>query len=90
MVLVREIQNTLTKTREKILMITDYKEIDKLIGMCIEPGDMVKLPNNDIVTITRVEPTQDGYDLFFLDLFEDDELFYSLSDDDSVSLLQFD
>ena len=61
-----------------------------LIGMCIEPGDMVKLPNNDIVTITRVEPTQDGYDLFFLDLFEDDELCYSLSDNDSVSLLQFD
>jgi hypothetical protein len=51
---------------------------------------MVKLPNNDIVTITRVEPTQDGYDLFFLDLFEDDELCYSLSDNDSVSLLQFD
>jgi len=90
MVLVREIQNTLTKTREKILMITDYKEIDKLIGMCIEPGDIVKLPNNDIVTIIRAEPTQDGYDLFFLDLFEDDELCYSLSDDDSVSLLQFD
>jgi len=90
MVLVRETQNILIKTREKILMITDYKEIDKLIGMCIEPGDIVKLPNNDIVTITRVEPTQDGYDLFFLDLFEDDELCYSLSDDDSVSLLQFD
>jgi hypothetical protein len=90
MALVREIQNTLTKIREKILMITDYKEIDKLVGMTIEPGDMVKLPNNDIVTITRTEPTADGYDLFFLDLFEDDELCYSLSDDDCVSLLQFD
>jgi hypothetical protein len=90
MVLVREIQNILTKTREKILMITDYKEIDKLIGMCIEPGDIVKLPNNDIVTITRVEPTQDGYDLFFLDLFEDEELVYSLDDNQKVSLLEFD
>jgi hypothetical protein len=90
MVLVREIQNILTKIREKILMITDYKEIDRLIGMTIEPGDMVKLPNNDIVTITRTEPTPDGYDLFFLDLFEDDELCYSLSDDETVSLLQFD
>jgi hypothetical protein len=90
MVLVREIQNILTKTREKILMITDYKEIDKLVGMTIEPGDMVKLPNNDIVTITRTEPTVDGYDLFFLDLFEDEELCYSLSDDECVSLLQFD
>ena len=48
-------------------MITDYKEIDRLIGMTIEPGDMVKLPNNDIVTITRTEPTPDGYDLFFLE-----------------------
>ena len=76
--------------REKILMITEYKEIDKLIGMNIEPGDIIKLPNNDIVTITRAEPTQEGYDLFFLDLFEDDELCYSLSDNDSVSLLQFD
>ena len=90
MELVREIQKILTKIREKILMITDYKEIDKLVGMTIEPGDMVKLPNNDIVTITRTEPTADGYDLFFLDLFEDDELCYSLSDDDCVSLLQFD
>ncbi len=71
-------------------MITDYKEIDRLIGMTIEPGDMVKLPNNDIVTITRTEPTSDGYDLFFLDLFEDDELCYSLLDDETVSLLQFD
>jgi hypothetical protein len=90
MVLVREIQNILKKTREIILMITDYKEIDRLIGMTIEPGDMVKLPNNDIVTITRTEPTPEGYDLFFLDLFEDDELCYSLSDDETVSLLQFD
>jgi hypothetical protein len=58
--------------------------------MTIEPGDMVKLPNNDIVTITRTEPTQDGYDLFFLDLFEDEELSYSLLDNQTVSLLQFD
>ncbi|CAB5221706.1 hypothetical protein UFOVP359_28 [uncultured Caudovirales phage] len=71
-------------------MMTEYKEIDKLIGMTIEPGDMVKLPNNDIVTITRTEPTQDGYDLFFLDLFEDEELSYSLLDNQTVSLLQFD
>ena len=70
--------------------MTEYKEIDKLIGMTIEPGDMVKLPNNDIVTITRTEPTQDGYDLFFLDLFEDEELSYSLLDNQTVSLLQFD
>jgi hypothetical protein len=90
MVLAREIQAKATRTREITLMITDYKEIDKLIGMTIEPGDMVKLPNNDIVTITRTEPTPEGYDLFFLDLFEDEELCYSLPDDDCVSLLQFD
>jgi hypothetical protein len=90
MVLARETQAKVIKTKEIILMITDYKEIDRLIGMTIEPGDMVKLPNNDIVTITRTEPTSDGYDLFFLDLFEDDELCYSLLDDETVSLLQFD
>jgi hypothetical protein len=90
MALVRETQAKVIKTKEIILMITDYKEIDRLIGMTIEPGDMVKLPNNDIVTITRTEPTPDGYDLFFLDLFEDEELCYSLPDDDCVSLLQFD
>jgi hypothetical protein len=90
MALVRETQAKVIKTKEIILMIIDYKEIDRLIGMTIEPGDMVKLPNNDIVTITRTEPTPDGYDLFFLDLFEDDELCYSLSDDETVSLLQFD
>jgi hypothetical protein len=71
-------------------MMTEYKEIDKLIGMTIEPGDMVKLPNGDIVTITRTDPTAEGYDLFFLDLFEDEELCYSLPDDEMVSLLQFD
>jgi hypothetical protein len=90
MVLAREIQAKATRTREITLMITDYKEIDKLIGMTIEPGDMVKLPNGDIVTITRTDPTAEGYDLFFLDLFEDEELSYTLLDDQMVSLLQFD
>jgi hypothetical protein len=71
-------------------MITEYKEIDTLVGMTIEPGDIVKLPDNSIVCITRTEPTITGYDLFFLDLFEDEELCYSLSDDECVSLLQFD
>ena len=71
-------------------MITEYKEIDTLVGMTIEPGDIVKLPDNSIVCITRTEPTVTGYDLFFLDLFEDEELCYSLSDDECVSLLQFD
>ncbi len=71
-------------------MITEYKEIDTLVGMTIEPGDIVKLPDNSIVCITRTEPTVTGYDLFFLDLFEDEELCYSLPDDECVSLLQFD
>jgi hypothetical protein len=71
-------------------MITEYKEIDTLVGMTIEPGDIVKLPDKSIVCITRTEPTVTGYDLFFLDLFEDEELCYSLSDDECVSLLQFD
>ena len=71
-------------------MITEYKEIDTLVGMTIEPGDIVKLPDNSIVCITRTEPTVTGYDLFFLDLFEDEELCYSLPDDGCVSLLQFD
>lgn len=90
MVLVREIQAKATKIMEMNLVITDYKEIDKLIGMTIEPGDIVKLPNGDIVTITKTDPTPLGYDLFYLDLFEDEELCYSLPDDDCVSLLQFD
>jgi len=71
-------------------MITEYKEIDKLVGMCIEPGDILKLPDNHIVCITRTEPTPEGYDLFFLDVFEDEELCYSLLDNECVSLLQFD
>jgi hypothetical protein len=71
-------------------MITQYVVIDKLIGMTIEPGDIVKLPDNSIVSITRTEPTTNGYDLFFLDLFEDEELCYSLSDDEMVGLVQID
>lgn len=70
--------------------MTDYKEIDKLFGISIEAGDMIRLPNNDVVTVTRVEPVEDGYDIFFLDLFEDEELVYKLDDTQAVSLLQFD
>lgn len=70
--------------------MTDYKEIDKLFGISIEAGDMIRLPNNDVVTVTRVEPVEDGYDIFFLDLFEDEELVYTLEDTQAVSLLQFD
>ncbi len=71
-------------------MIREYKEIDQLLGMTIEPGDLIKLPNGDVVTIVRTEPTKEGYDLFFLDLFEDEELVYSLDDNQKVSLLEFD
>jgi len=76
--------------RKRFGMITEYKEIDQLVGMTIEPGDMVKLPNGDIVNILRTEPTATGYDLFFLDLFEDEELVYSLDDNQKVTLLEFD
>jgi hypothetical protein len=71
-------------------MIREYKEIDQLLGMTIEPGDLIKLPNGDVVTIVRTEATKEGYDLFFLDLFEDEELVYSLDDNQKVSLLEFD
>ena len=71
-------------------MITEYKEIDQLLGMTIEPGDLIKLPNGDVVTIIRTEATKDGYDLFFLDLFEDEELVYNLPDNEKVTLLEFD
>ena len=71
-------------------MIREYKEIDQLLGMTIEPGDLIKLPNGDVVTIIRTESTKDGYDLFFLDLFEDEELVYSLPENEKVSLLEFD
>jgi hypothetical protein len=71
-------------------MMTDYKEIDRLFGLSIEAGDLIKLPNNEIVTVTRVDPVSDGYDIFYLDVFEDEELVYTLDDTDTVSLLQFD
>ena len=71
-------------------MITEYKEIDQLLGLSIEPGDLIQLPNGDVVTIIRTESTKDGYDLFFLDLFEDEELVYTLDDNQKVSLLAFD
>lgn len=71
-------------------MQTDYKEIDRLYGLSIEAGDMIRLPNGDIVNVTRTESVEDGYDIFYLDLFEDEELVYTLDDTDTVSLLQFD
>lgn len=71
-------------------MITEYKEVDRLFGLSIEPGDLIKLPNNEIVNVTRTEASPEGYDVFYLDLFEDEELCYTLSDNDMVSLLQFD
>jgi len=71
-------------------MIREYKEIDQLLGLSIEPGDLIQLPNGDVVTIIRTESTKEGYDLFFLHLFEDEELVYTLDDNQKVSLLEFD
>lgn len=71
-------------------MITEYKEIDKLYGLSIEPGDLVRLPNGEVVTITDTTPTPDGYELHFLDIFEDEELTYEIKDDQTVTLLEFD
>lgn len=61
-----------------------------MFGLSVEAGDLLQLPNGEIVTITRTESTVDGYDLFYLDLFEDEELVYSLGDNELVTLLQFD
>jgi hypothetical protein len=71
-------------------MMTDYKAIDKLSGYSIEPGDLVELPNGEVITVIRTDATADGYDVFYLDLFEDEELVYSLPDNEFVTLLQFD
>jgi hypothetical protein len=67
-----------------------YEVIDMVFAFTLEPGDIVAAPEEDgelpIVSIKRIEDLEDGYRIFYMDLYEDDEMHFDINDSDLVKI----
>ena len=74
---------------EKVISMS-YKVVDKMTGMSLEKGDIVKNPNGDLVVISEIADTDSGYRIYHLDLFEDDIEHFDISDNEYLEVLALD
>lgn len=66
-----------------------YEVIDMVFGFTLQKGDMIANLEDDIITINRIEELPDGYQIFYLDLFEDEEISFEINDNDLVKVYSF-
>lgn len=68
--------------------MVSYKAVDRIVAWQIEPNDIVRLPDGQEVFVTNVSQVDNGYKIYFPDLFgevEDD--YVVIGEDDYVDLL---
>ena len=70
-------------------MEMDYKYADALLGFQIEPGDMLKLPNNEVVQVFKVNEYPTFTEIIYLDDYMEEELSFNLPDDQRVQLFVY-
>lgn len=70
-------------------MEMDYKYADELLGFQIEPGDMLKLPNNEVVQVFKVNEYPTFTEIIYLDDYMEEELSFNLPDDQRVQLFVY-
>ena len=71
-------------------MEMDYKYADELLGFQIEPGDMLKLPSDEIVQVFKVKEHDTYTEIIYLDDYMEDELSFDLPDNQRVQLFVYD
>lgn len=71
-------------------MEMDYKYADELLGFQIEPGDMLKLPSDEIVQVFKVNEHETYTEIIYLDDYMEDELSFDLPDSQRIQLFVYD
>lgn len=71
-------------------MEMDYKYADELLGFQIEPGDMLKLPSDEIVQVFKVNEHETYTEIIYLDDYMEDELSFDLPDNQRIQLFVYD
>lgn len=70
-----------------------YEVVDVVFSFTLEPGDIVAAPQEDnelpIVSIKRIEDIENGYRIFYMDLYEDDEMSFDIGDSDLVKIYAY-
>ena len=64
----------------------DYEVIDRLLGFSLEPGDLIKYDDQAVVVET-VDAVDGGYNIYFIDPYDDEENYIFIQDDEFVDLL---
>ena len=71
-------------------MTMDYKYADELVGYQIEPGDIVKLPDGEVVQVFKVNEQDTYTEIIYLDDYLEEELSFHLPDNERVQLFVYD
>lgn len=64
----------------------DYEVIDRLLGFSLEPGDLIKYDDQTVV-VEAVDAVDGGYNVYFIDPYDDEENYIFIEDDEFVDLL---
>ena len=68
----------------------DYKYADELVGYQIEPGDIVKLPDGEVIQVFKVNEQDTYTEIIYLDDYLEEELSFNLPDNERVQLFVYD
>lgn len=67
-----------------------YRSIDTLATYQIEPGDLIKNHDGEVIQVFKVNHFNDYSEVVYLDDFFDEELSFTISDDTKTELFMFD
>lgn len=65
----------------------EYEVVDTITGFSIEAGDRVRLWSGLEFVVLGIESVDNGYNLYYCDEFEDDNLIVFVEEDEFVELL---
>ena len=65
----------------------EYEVIDRLLGFSLEPGDTIRY-NDQAVIVEDIEDVDGGYNVYFIDPFDDEENFLFIQEDEFIDLLK--
>ena len=67
----------------------NYKLVDQLFGYQIEPGDALRIEDENIFHVHSIEYLERGYRISYLDEFEDETLDLIIDEDQKVDFYIF-
>lgn len=67
-----------------------FKKVDNLSSWEVEPGDLINNDKGEIILVQSIDILDSGYQINYLDEYDDDTLVFTLDNDDTVSLYIYD